>query len=183
MFTCKIDAEVELRLLEIHHAEELFALIEENRVYLREWMPWVDANGKIEDTQKFIQMSRQQYADNSGLQVGIWYLGKIAGVLGFARRDPVNRGAEIGYWVSAAYQGRGLVTRACRAVIDYAFAELDLHRLEIRCDPQNVKSRAIPERLGFQQEGMLRQVAWLHDHFVDLIVYSMLADEWHKGNK
>jgi len=57
---------------------------------------------------------------------------------------------------------------------------MKLHRVEIRCDPDNLRSRAIPNRLGFTEEGTLRQVAWQYDHFLDLVVYSLLADEWGK---
>ncbi len=70
------------------------------------------------------------------------------------------------------------MTRACRALVDYAFAKLQLNRVEIRCATGNLRSQAIPERLGFTREGTLREGEWLYDHFVDLIVYSMLAREW-----
>ena len=70
------------------------------------------------------------------------------------------------------------MTRACSALGTHAFDALGLSRVEIRCATENEKSRAIPERLGFTQEGTLRQAEWLHDHFVDLTVYGMLAGEW-----
>jgi ribosomal-protein-serine acetyltransferase len=66
----------------------------------------------------------------------------------------------------------------CRALLDHAFYELKLNRVEIRCAAENNCSRAVPERLGFRQDGVLRQAEWLHEHFVDLVIYSMLAGEW-----
>ena len=69
------------------------------------------------------------------------------------------------------------MTRGCRALIAHGFTELDLHRVEIRCAVDNLKSRAIPERLGFRREGQLREVEWLYDHFVDHVVYGLLAGE------
>ena len=75
-------------------------------------------------------------------------------------------------------QGKGIITRACRFVIDYAFKEYGLNRVEIAVFSENKRSRAIPERLGFTEEGTLRQLLWHHDHFVDLVIYSMLAEEW-----
>ena len=70
------------------------------------------------------------------------------------------------------------MTTACRAYVDHAFTRLDVHRVEIRCAVENRRSRAIPERLGFRLEGTLRDAEWLYDHFVDSVVYGMLADEW-----
>jgi len=65
-------------------------------------------------------------------------------------------------------------------VIDYAFNELNLNRVEMRCGVKNKKSRKIPEKLGFR-EGVARQSGWLHDHFAGYVIYGMLANEWHKS--
>lgn len=69
------------------------------------------------------------------------------------------------------------MTRACEALVNFSLRDLGLHRVEIRCAEENVKSRAIPERLGFVKEGFLREVEWLHDHYVDHVVYSKLSGE------
>ncbi|MFQ5796360.1 MAG: GNAT family N-acetyltransferase [Candidatus Bipolaricaulia bacterium] len=178
MFRFRIDDDTELRVLEGRHAEELFALTEQNRAYLREWLPWLDNTGSLEDTQKFIKRSLEQFANNNGFQAGIWYQGKLVGVIGYHKIDWANRKTSIGYWLGASFQGRGLVTKACRGLVDYAFNELGLNRVEIHCATENKKSCAIPERLGFTQEGTIRQAERLYDHFVDHVVYRMLADEW-----
>lgn len=68
-----------------------------------------------------------------------------------------------------------------RAVVDYAFGRLGLHRVEIRCAADNHRSRAIPERLGFTQEGVLRESGYLNGRFVDMVVYGVLASEWRAG--
>lgn len=178
MFCFSIDNETELRLLEERHAEELFALTDQNRAYLREWLPWVDGVQSAENTKQFIKSALEQFARNQGFNAGIWHKGKLAGVIGFRKIDWANRETSIGYWLGAEFQGRGLMTKSCRALVDYALRELKLNRVEIRCAPENRKSCAIPERLGFIQEGVVRQVGWLYDHFVDLVVYGMLASEW-----
>ena len=89
-----------------------------------------------------------------------------------------NRNAEIGYWLGAEHQGRGLVTRACAALVSYAFDTMALHRVEIYCAPDNTRSRRVPERLGFAVEGTLRDAEWLYDHYVDNVLYAMLSTEW-----
>ena len=70
------------------------------------------------------------------------------------------------------------MTKACRVLVGYAFRELRLNRVEIYCAVENQRSRRIPERLGFTEEGTHRQAEWVHDHFKDLVSYSMLAGEW-----
>lgn len=178
MFRLVLGEDAELRLLEARHAELLFSLVEQDRAYLRQWLAWVDSNRSVSDSQGFIHNVLQQFANNNGLQAGIWFRGALAGVIGHNYIDWANGKTELGYWLGATFQGHGLMTRACRALTDYSFHELHLNRVEILCAAGNRKSRAIPERLGFTQEGTLRQAEWLYDHFVDLIVYGMLAGEW-----
>ncbi len=178
LFSFRLDDDTELRLLENQHAEELFALTDQNREHLRKWLPWLDGNRSIADTRAFITRSLIQYANNGGFPTGIWFKGALAGVIDYNTIDWSNRTARIGYWLGASFQGKGLMTKACRALIDYAFSELKLNRVEIRCATGNKRSRAIPERLGFTQEGTVRQAEWLYDRFVDHAVYGMLASKW-----
>lgn len=173
-----IDDETELRLLKERHAEELFVLMNQNRKYLREWLPWLDTNKSLDDTEEFIKGSLEQFANNSGFQSGIWFRGRLVGVIGYHKIDWANRATSIGYWLGASFQGKGLMTKACRVLVDYAFNEFGLNRVEIRCAVENKKSRAIPQRLGFREEGVIRQAEWLYDRFVDHVVYGMLASEW-----
>lgn len=179
MFTYQLDSVAALGLFEPYHAEELFALVDQNRVYLREWMAWVDGTLSVADMHSFIKFSRQQFADNNGFQAGIWYHGALAGVVGFHAIDWSNYKTEIGYWLGAQFQGKGLMTRSVAALTDYAFKTMKLNRVGISCAPENRRSRAIPERLGFTNEGITRQVEWLYDHFVDHVMYGMLASDWH----
>jgi ribosomal-protein-serine acetyltransferase len=178
-----IDEHTELRLLKEQHTKELFALMDQNRKYLREWLPWLDDNKSPSDTKDFIKSSLEQFTSNNGFQMGIWFQGNLAGVIGYHKIDWANRATSIGYWLGASFQGRGLVTKACRALVDYAFSELRLNRMEIRCAVENRKSRSIPERLGFREEGIIRQAEWLYDHFVDHVVYGMLIGEWQGLHK
>jgi ribosomal-protein-serine acetyltransferase len=178
MFSHRIDEDIELRLLQDRYAEELFALVDRNREYLREWFPWLDGVIKVEDERKFDKKSLESFARGELLPLTIWYQGKLAGIVSLMDINASSRQGEIGYWVSEDQQGKGLVTRACAAVISYGFNELGLNRTVIRVAVDNLPSRAVPERLGFTYEGTERQSEWHHDHFKDLAVYSLLADEW-----
>ena len=180
MFSYLIDDETEIRLFTEQQAGRLFVLVDENREYLREWLPWVDGTKTAEDTRNFIRGSIEQFAANGGFAAGLWYRGKLVGTIGFHKIDWPNRKAAIGYWIGAGFQGKGIVTRATRAVIDYTFDELGLNRVEIHCAEGNKKSRAIAERLGFRQEGIHRQSALLNDRYVDMVIYGMLKEEWRQ---
>ncbi len=175
----KIDHDVDLRLLEERDAAAIFALVEQNRPYLREWLPWVDHTRSVEDERAFIRALQAQYVENNGFACGIWYQKQLTGTIGYHPIDWADSKVEIGYWLAAAFQGKGIMTKACRALVTYAFDTLRLNKVEIRCATGNMRSCAIPQRLGFKQEGIIRQGEWLYDHFVDLRLYSMLAGEWY----
>src|SRR4051794_8495688 len=175
MFSHRIDDDLTLRLLEPHHADELYAAVDANRAHLREWLPWVDDSKSSADTLAFINRNLARLARNDGFQVGIWERGRILGAVGHLYVNHLSRKTEIGYWLAADGCGRGVMTRAVIAMTDHAFDEYKLNRMEIHCAVGNAPSRAMPERLGFQQEGVLRQAGWLYDHFVDHVIYGILA--------
>jgi ribosomal-protein-serine acetyltransferase len=178
MLLLKVDEEIVLKIFEMDDAGVLFNLIENNRSYLRRWVPWVDANVTIKNSQAFIKSSQGQHGQNLGFQCGIWFRNQLVGVIGFFPIDWLNRNVEIGYWIDEKHQGFGFVTKSCRALVKYAFDEFQLHRVQIRCAAGNNKSCAIIERLGFVKEGISRQAEFLYDHYVDLYIYGMTADEW-----
>lgn len=178
MFCLVIENDLELRELAENDADDLFQLVDKNRQYLRQWLPWLDNEKTRMDSVRFIRSSREQLGANTGLVAGVWFERRLAGVISYNTIDWVNRIVQIGYWVGADYQGRGIVTRACSAMIDYAFLDLQLNRVEIRCATGNRRSCAIPVRLGFKREGVVRQAEWLYDRFVDHNVFGLLAGEW-----
>jgi ribosomal-protein-serine acetyltransferase len=174
----RVDDSVRLELVSENDARELTELIERNRAYLKEWLPWLNASRGIHDAARFIGRSIEQAEDNNGLTFSIICNGELVGIIGQHYLDSFNRRTEIGYWLDAAHQGRGIVTRSTARLTDYAFAEQDCNRVILHCAAGNVKSRAVAERLGFTQEGILREAEWLYDHYVDLVVYSMLKAHW-----
>jgi len=182
MFSRRIDEELELRPVDERLAEELTALVRRDLAHLRPWMPWATERYSVEDAREFIRRQIRQYAEDQGFAALIFYRGRIAGSIGYNNIDWSNRKTDIGYWLGEDFQGRGLMTRSCRALVEHAFRELRLNRVEIYCAVDNVRSRRIPERLGFTVEGTHRQAEWVHDHFKDLVSYSMLAREWKSLN-
>lgn len=178
IFPLRISEHLELRLFTEEDAPQLFGLTDQNRNHLRKWLPWLDKTKTVEDTRAFIKSSLERYAKNNGFDAGIWHQGKLAGVICIHLINWEHKFTSIGYWLSEHGQGKGIVSQSCQALIDYIFNDLKLNRIEIHCATGNLKSRSIPERLGFQPDGILRQTEWLYDHFTDHVVYSMLASEW-----
>jgi ribosomal-protein-serine acetyltransferase len=168
-----------LRLLQESDAEELHRLIEMNRARLARWMAWAAEHQTPEQTLSFIRATRRQIAENDGFQAALVEDGRIIGVAGFPGIDWQNRATSLGYWLSQTEEGRGTMTRAVGALAEHAFSQWGLNRVEIRADVENVRSRAIPERLGFTREGTLRQAYRIGgDRYSDDVVYSMLAADW-----
>jgi ribosomal-protein-serine acetyltransferase len=111
----------------------------------------VDLIRTVEDRRNFIrQEALKQLAENDGLQGGIWHKGRLAGVVECHSIDWQNRSTTLGYWLGEGFQGKGIMTEACRALVNYAFKELRLNRVGIACATENHRSRVIPERLGFR---------------------------------
>lgn len=183
MFKLKVDDEIEIRMLEEPDTETIFALVDRNREHLRQWLIWVDRSDTPEITRQYIKDSKRLCENKEAMSAGIWFNGELVGAIGVVAYEWHNRIMEIGYWISADRQGKGIITRAVSALVDYAFNEQNLNRVEIHCATANASSRAIPERLGFKQDGVMREAGLLNGQFVDKVIYSMLASEWKSGRK
>lgn len=180
LFKYDIHEHAYLKLLDLSDVEELFALTERTRETLREWLLFVDDVKTVKDTERFVKNAMQQYADNNGLQAGIYYEGKLAGVIGYHQINWQHKWTSIGYWLGNEFVGKGLVTNSMKALMEYAFSYLKLNRIEVRVAVGNIRSRTIPKVLGFYEEGRVRDAEWLHDHYVDQVVYGLTAADWRK---
>lgn len=178
MFNYVIDEELKLKLLMPEHARHMYALVERSRHRLRQWLPWVDGVAEQAHLTTFIKNAVKQGSDNGGFTAGLWVREELAGIIGYHEIDWHNRSVGIGYWLGEGYEGNGYMTSACRVFVDYALLELELNRVEIRCATGNTASRAIPERLGFIFEGVIREAEKLPAGYVNHAVYGLLRSEW-----
>ena len=180
MLLATLDADTELRLVESRHAQEVFALVDKNRAHLRRWMPWVDRNDGPPAVRAWIEARLADFAAGRGVQTSIVHRGQMIGSCGLHAFDTTNRRSFVGFWIDADFQGRGFITASTRTLVDYAFDELDLNRVELHAAVENTRSRAVAERLGFTLEGVYRDAEWIFDHYVDHAVYGMLRREWQE---
>jgi ribosomal-protein-serine acetyltransferase len=164
-------------------ALELFNLVDENRAYLREWLPWLDDVNSVDDEVAMIRSLSEPNPDDFRFYL-IRQSGEIVGVISMNWVDYHNRSFGLGYWVSQSSAGRGIITKACSRLIDHCFDDLKLHRSVIEAAVENYPSRAIAERLGMRLEGISKDREWLYDHFTDSSLYAITASEWksrHQG--
>ncbi|MFC1452668.1 GNAT family N-acetyltransferase [Verrucomicrobiota bacterium] len=173
-----IDQNLKLMTLREEDAEALFQVVDANRAHLREWLPWLDVNTEVKHTREFIRSALKQETDNLGPTFAVILDDRISGVVGYHPIRWNNKSVEIGYWLSRDVVGQGIMTRCCRALVDHAFEGIGLNRVTIPAAVGNCKSRAVPERLGFKKEGVIRDAEWLYDHYVDHVLYAVLKREW-----
>jgi ribosomal-protein-serine acetyltransferase len=147
------------------------ALLIANRERLAQWEPWAIAPPALEETRSFLEASARNWLAGLELPVAIavrdrgqW---RLAGAVSL-HITPYSRSAEIGYWIDGGHEGRGLASRAVAAVLDHGFGALGIDRVALHTEPANERSRALARRLGFVEEGVLRQG----------LVYGLLASEW-----
>jgi ribosomal-protein-serine acetyltransferase len=181
MFLARISDDLELRLLKLADAAEIFALTDANRLYLRQWLPWLDMVTQVDHTKDFILRTLKQFVDREGLVAAICDGGKIVGLIGFNRIEQQDQIGYIGYWLAESHTGKGIMTKSCQSLINYGFTTLKLNRIVITCATENHHSRAIPLRLGFTHEGVVRDAEWLYSQFGDHDIYALLAKDWNKS--
>jgi [ribosomal protein S5]-alanine N-acetyltransferase len=105
----------------------------------------------------------------------------VIGTCTLAHVSKTHRRAEIGFALARAHWGAGLANEALHRLLEFAFGELHLHRIEADVDPRNARSIAALERLGFRREGHLRERWHVGDEICDGLFYGLLAREWHEA--
>ena len=164
MFDVLKGSRVLVRPYELGDAQQRFEAMEESREYIREWDPEeAEICRTIQETHAWIAQKLSQRADRVSFANGIWNVDgtRLLGGLGLHPRKPGGWSVPaftVGYWIRPSAQGFGYVTEAVGLVVNFAMDVLGAQRLEIACDPDNIRSMAIPQRLGFKMEGRARNV-------------------------
>ena len=152
-----------LRPYAIGDLDAVWKAVEPERDRLGRWLHWANLLRSVDDERDWLEMATEVDA--------------VAGSVGLMM-NALEGDHEIGYWLTSPFEGRGLITDACRHVVTHAFAEHAAHRVTIAAAVSNSRSRAVPERLGFVFDGVMREATRTHEGFSDLAVYGMLDREW-----
>ena len=167
-----------MRTLVSSDAKEVFTVIDENRQYLREYLPWVDNTQSYKDTEKVIGEWQTDLENKYDYVFGIYLENKYIGNIGLHDINPHNNRGMIGYWLAEKYQGNGIITACVKSLTNFGIYELDLNRIYILCAVGNKKSRAVPERLGYIQEGIMQEAECLYGVYHDLVIYGVVRKNW-----
>lgn len=169
---------ISLSLSNCSHSEALFQAIETNRKHLAEFLPWVAYTKVVSDSTNYLIQSESNYMRGLELSYNIFSGEVLIGRVGLHQIDRTNNNAAIGYWLVQSEQGKGIITTACTLLLKIGFEQMNFRRIEILTATHNTKSAAIPRRLGFTHEGILRQMERHGDQYLDLNIFSLLKEEW-----
>lgn len=169
--------DIKLCILCINDTQTIFDAIDQNRSFLRKWLPFVDASKTVKDTHAFVK-SIVDDVERRQEVFTVWYCNRFAGLLGLKEIDYLNRKLEIGYWMIEQMCGKGIMIRSVEKLINFCFSELGMNRIQIKCGVGNIKSSAIPNSLGFSLEGVERDGEKHSSNYINLEVYSILKNEW-----
>jgi len=162
-------------------APALQQAVAESREHLRPWMPFYNEHQTVEASRDWIIHTMAQWLLREVVSLSMWdaadpdrYLGGI----GIHPHDWDIGYFEIGYWLRASTEGHGYVTEAVTMLTDFCFNELHANRVEIRCDERNLRSAAVPRRLGFAQDACLRSDLRANDGSLrNTLVFSLISSD------
>ncbi|WP_434741291.1 GNAT family N-acetyltransferase [Micromonospora sp. SH-82] len=178
MFAVDLGDGAQLRPLEPWRAGEFLAHIDRGREFIGRYVGLPDLVVDLESSRAYLLSYAERAAADTGRIHGIWSGGRLVGGVLLRTMDLRNGSAEAGCWLEPSAVGRGLVTRACRVLIDWAVGERGVHRIEWRVSSGNAPSIAVARRLGMTREGVLRDSYLYRGQRQDIEVWSVLAPEW-----
>ena len=177
MFAVQLSPTAQLRPLESWQAEEFAAHLDRAREHIH---PWVGPSF-VTDTVAAAQGTLSRYAEataRDGARIyGIWDDGVLVGGVMFVEFSVASGSCELGCWLEPSAEGRGLITLACRAVLEWAFVTRGIHRAEWQCRADNSRSSEVAKRLGMTFEGTLREAWKVGETFHDKQVWSLLSTD------
>lgn len=168
-----------LRRLNEGDVDEVFAM--RSNPDVMKYIPRPIAKTK-EDALEHINMIEAKIIENTGINWGITIKGnpKIIGIIGHYRIQPENYRAEIGYMSLSEHNGKGYITEAIKAVVEYGFEQMKLHSIEAIIDPGNIASERVLQKNGFVKEAHILENEFWEGRFWDTVIYSLLKRNWKR---
>ena len=158
-----------------HHSSALYEAVAASSAELRPWLFWA-VDHSLDKSREFTKRCLDLWGV-SQWTFAICESDRLIGCVGLDSYESFLSSAEIGYWLRTDRAGRGLMTEAAGAVVDFAFGELNLHRIELHADTRNAASIRVAEKLGFARVGLLREGERGEDGWHDCYVFDRLATD------
>jgi ribosomal-protein-serine acetyltransferase len=177
MYAIDLDDEAQLRPLEPWQAPEFLAHLDRARATVDPWIPWAAISTDLKSATATLQRYADKAASDTGRLYGIWLRGTLVGGVMFVRFDVAVGVCEVGCWLEPAAEGRGLIARSARLIIDWAIEVRGIHRVEWRCGTANTASRNVARRLGMHLDGVLREEFLYRGARHDTEVWSLIAPD------
>jgi ribosomal-protein-serine acetyltransferase len=179
MFQLPVDEQISLVLAEERHAQAMTQLIVRNHARLARWEPWAEQPATLDGTRAYIRAALEDFVRGRQISTiitldhGRQFIGRCG-----MRINPYAGSGDIGYWIDGDYEGRGITTRAARALVSSVISELGLKKIDLRTSVENTRSRALAERLGFAFEGVLPAGLRFANRSDDVALYGVTAAQW-----
>jgi ribosomal-protein-serine acetyltransferase len=177
MFALSIAPDLELRHYELHHAPQLLGLVQKSQTHLSQFLAFAN-DASLESLTDFIRRSRAKFVGGEGSNFGIWRGQTLLGTVSLFGINHAHRKAEVGYWLGQPFLGQGIMPKALGALLDYAFSQLGLNRIQLCAATTNQASRRVAQKLGFTLEGVARADRVLRGERLSHEVWAMLARDW-----
>src|SRR5579859_1020753 len=180
MFQLLVDDDIALVLAEERHAQAMTDLIVRNQDRLARWEPWAEQQATLDGTRAYIRAALEDFLRGRQISTiiatdgGTRFIGRCG-----MRINPYAASGDIGYWIDAEFEGRGITSRSARTLVSSVFRELGLRKVELRTSVDNQRSRAVAERLGFIYEGILPAGLRFARRADDVALYGVTVDQWN----
>ncbi|MBX3233845.1 MAG: GNAT family N-acetyltransferase [Labilithrix sp.] len=165
--------------LDATDTRELWSAVESSRTHLEPWLPWVPFNADLDSSGRYAEASAADWDAARATRFSIRDKGshRFLGVIGLESFAHLHESVELGYWLRVDSWGKGLMTEAGRAVLDWAFGSVNAHRVRVAAATDNHPSLAVIGRLGFRFEGIARQAERVNGRWLDHAVFSLLVTD------
>lgn len=180
VFGLQLDNEITLVQPELYLAKDLFHLLDDNRQHIAEFLDFTDAVNDVKDEEIFIKRMIEEQAAGEGRLFLIYYKSQLAGTIDYHAVSKAHRKAEIGYWLTKELNGHGIMTRCVKGLCDFGFNTMELNKLTIIAQVENVGSNKVAQKAGFKLVALEEQEIYRNDEFVDINKYALLKRDYIK---
>jgi RimJ/RimL family protein N-acetyltransferase len=127
----------------------------------------------VAEEEEYVRFSHVEWEEYRVFDFGIFFEGRFVGSCGSHHMSWEDECCEVGYWIAGAYEGRGLISEAV-GLLEAELLRLGFFRIEIRCDPKNLRSAAVPKRCGYELEAILKSHKIEQGERRDTMIWSKL---------